>query len=75
MPGSELELLLHEVLYTELELPVVTGDDTVEFEYTELDGPPDKVIVVLGAVTSVTVVELLDFTGPEDDPADAVLDT
>jgi hypothetical protein len=60
------------VVYTDVELEAVTGDDAVEFAGPDPDGRVDERTTVEDfVVTSVSVVELADFTGPEEDPADA----
>lgn len=59
------------VVYTDVELEAVTGDDAVEFAGPDPDGRVDERTTVEDfVVTSVSVVELADFTGPEEDPAD-----
>ena len=58
------------VVYTEVRLEVVTGDDAVELVWLCPVGRIDERVTVVGTteVTRVSVVELLDFTGPEDTP-------
>jgi hypothetical protein len=57
------------VVYTEVEFEFVTGDDAVELAWLCPDGRIDEKVTVVGTdVTRVSVVELLDLTGPEDTP-------
>ena len=46
------------------------GDDAVAFAGPDADGPVDRTIVEDLIVTSVRAVELAEFTGPAEDPAD-----
>jgi hypothetical protein len=60
------------VVYIAVEFEAVIGDDAVEFAGPDPDGRVDERTIVDDLeVTRVRVVELPEFTGPEEDPADA----